>query len=118
MENNFNAMVGDRIRQARKNNNMTMKELGKKVGLHESTISRYEKGNIASLDLDTIKLFANVLNVPVSYLTTWDNEPTKLDKATKKWYEAVGELNFNEREFQELVNYAKYIVSKRKIRKD
>jgi transcriptional regulator with XRE-family HTH domain len=124
MKNTFNVKVGGRIRSARKKQKMTMKELGKKVNLHESTISRYEKGEISTLDIDKIKEFANVLNVSTSYLTGWDEEeeqkyddielPPKFDKATRKWYEAVGELNFNEYEFQELVNYAKYIVSKRK----
>lgn len=36
-----------------------------------------------------------------------------LDKKIKKWTDAVGELNFNDQEFDELVNYAKYIISKR-----
>ena len=36
------------------------------------------------------------------------------DKQMKRWYEIVGELNFNEKEFEELANYARYIISKRK----
>ena len=119
MKSTYNIEVGERIRKERKKQNMTMKELGKKVNLHESTISRYEKGDIATLDIDKIKEFANVLGVSTSYLTCWeekDNNETlpSFDNATRKWYEQVGELNFNEREFQELVNYAKYIISKRK----
>lgn len=119
MKDPYNIKVGERIRSSRKARKMTMKELGEKVKLHESTISRYENGDISSLDLEKMKEFASVLCVPVDYLACWDDDvPPKdrspdIDKALLKWYEAVGELNFNDEEFDELVNYAKYIVSKR-----
>ena len=112
MNNKYDEMVGDRIRTARRNNKMTMKELGKKIGMHESTISRYEKGEL-SLDVTQVKQFASALGVSSAYLCGWDKNSTT-ERDIKRWFDIVGELNFSDEEFDELANYAKYIVSKRK----
>jgi len=49
-----------------------MKELGKLVNLHESTIKRYEDGEIKALDIAKIKEFARVLRVSPIFLLGWD----------------------------------------------
>ncbi len=112
MNNKYDEMVGDRIRKARKNNRMTMKELGNKVGMHESNISRYEKGEL-SLDVIQVKQFASALGVSSAYLCGWDNN-SNTEKDIKKWFDVVGELNFSDDEFNQLANYAKFIISQRK----
>ena len=88
---------------------MSMKTLGELVHLHESTVSRYEKGSIMSLDIDTLKEFARVLDVSVSYLMCMDDKPSgQID-----WNKKLGEFNFTADEIQEIINFAKYITSKR-----
>lgn len=64
----YNLEVGNRIRQTRKRNNMTMKELGNAVNLSEGNIQRYEAGKIKSLDVITMKQIAKALNVTPEYL--------------------------------------------------
>src|SRR5699024_746275 len=49
-----------------------MKELGKLVNLHESTVKRYEDGEIKALDIAKIKEFARVLRVSPIFLLGWD----------------------------------------------
>ena len=71
---NDNILIGARIRNARKNKRMSMKTLGIKVGLHESTVSRYEKGDIQALDIEKMKEFAEALDVTVSYLIGWNDD--------------------------------------------
>ena len=110
--NNYDEIVGERIRTARKFRKMSMKELGIRMGMSESNISRYEKGEL-SCDVSQAKQFAKILGVSASYICGWDNY-SNIDKDIKKWIDAVGELNFSDAEFEELANYAKYIVSKRK----
>ena len=110
--NNYDEIVGERIRSARKFRKMSMKELGIRMGMSESNISRYEKGEL-SCDVSQAKQFANILGVSASYICGWDNY-SNIEKDIKKWIDAVGELNFSDAEFEELTNYAKYIVSKRK----
>ena len=45
----FNKLLGNRIRDARKAKNITLLELGKLIGISESTVKRYEDGSIKSV---------------------------------------------------------------------
>ncbi|PFY08596.1 helix-turn-helix domain-containing protein [Bacillus toyonensis] len=60
-------MIGENLRKLRKQNNLTMKELGKKLNLAESTISGYENGN-RKPDYDTLNRFADFFEVSTDYL--------------------------------------------------
>lgn len=55
--------IGERIRRIRKRAKITMKALGEKVGLSESMIWHYEKGDIKAIDLNVITKIANALEV-------------------------------------------------------
>lgn len=71
---NFNQIVGRRIRESRKNIKMSMKELGDKVGLSEGNIQRYEMGKIKGVDINLIKKISEILNVSPKYLMGWEDE--------------------------------------------
>lgn len=73
MNENINKDIGLKIFNARKNLKMTRSELGKKVGLHESTVKRYEDGQIKSLDIEKMKEFAQALNLDTTELLGWNN---------------------------------------------
>lgn len=60
-------MKANNIRAARKAAHMTMKELGARIGLAESTISQYETGK-RDPDNTTLLMIAEELNTSVSYL--------------------------------------------------
>ncbi|WP_277301168.1 helix-turn-helix domain-containing protein [Veillonella montpellierensis] len=51
------------IRELRKNNGLTMKEVAKRVGVSEATISRWESGQIANMKRDKIALLADTLHI-------------------------------------------------------
>lgn len=68
----INKEIGKRIRDARKDLGITMGELGNLVGLHESTVQRYEVGKIKEIDINIIKSFAKALKVQPEYLLDWD----------------------------------------------
>lgn len=70
--NNYNIEFGKRITKARKDLDMTMKELGKLVDLHESTIQRYESGKIERLEIGKAVEFAKALNISPIYLLGWE----------------------------------------------
>jgi transcriptional regulator with XRE-family HTH domain len=74
MDGRYNKKVGTRLFSARKHLKMTRAELGLKIGLHESTIKRYEDGEIKSLDIKKIKEFAKALEVSPAYLMGWEEE--------------------------------------------
>lgn len=62
---NLNKIVGENIRRKRKENNLTMEMLAKKIGLtNRSSIAHIENGS-RSITLDTLEKVANGLNTSV-----------------------------------------------------
>ena len=57
----------NRIREARKKQDLTLKQLGAMVGAAESTISQYEKGR-READHETLLKISKALGVTVGYL--------------------------------------------------
>lgn len=108
----INFEVGFRIRTARKKLKMSMKELGKALNLHESTISRYEKGEIQNLTIEKLKEFAKVLNVSVLYLMGWD-DLEQITKNKERYKKEVGNPIFTDYEMTQIINYCNYILSLR-----
>lgn len=62
---------GQRLKEARKNRGMTLRELGEAIGRSESVVQRYESGVISNLDNEVIAKLANALNVNPAYLMGW-----------------------------------------------
>lgn len=60
-------MLGDRIRELRKNKRMTQEEFGKALGVASNTISYWES-NKKKPDYDTIIKIAKLFNVSTDYL--------------------------------------------------
>ena len=71
--------MNNRLKELRKENNLTLKELGQKVGMATNTISRYETGK-REPKLETWNKLAEYFNVPTSYLMGTDD----LKFSTKK----------------------------------
>jgi transcriptional regulator with XRE-family HTH domain len=59
--------TSDRIRESRELLKLTKRELAKRIGVHESSISKYEKG-LVDLPLSKITELSRVLKVSESYL--------------------------------------------------
>lgn len=68
----FNKALGKRIKTIRKINGLTLFELGKAVGISESTAQRYEDGKIKSVSIDMVRKFSQALNTPLQDLMGWD----------------------------------------------
>lgn len=69
-------MVGENIRQARKRNNMTQKELAKLLGKGISTICEWESGK-RSPDVELITELAKVLQTTPAFLLGVDETPAQ-----------------------------------------
>ncbi|WP_462425626.1 helix-turn-helix domain-containing protein [Fusobacterium varium] len=67
-----NKKIGKTIFQQRKKLDLTRKELGEKMGLHESTIQRYEEGKIKNISTKNLEKFAKSLNVKLDELLGGD----------------------------------------------
>lgn len=67
-----NVEIGQRLKYARKRANLTLEELGSKLGVHKSTVSRWERGFIDNIGLATISKLSEVLLVNESWLSGKD----------------------------------------------
>ena len=73
--------LGQRIKESRLSQKMTLKTLGHIIGLSESTTKRYEDGQIKSVSIDVIKRFAVALEVAPAYLLGWEPESLSNDES-------------------------------------
>lgn len=99
-----------RMKQSREKQGMTLAELGRKIGKTEATVQRYESGNIKNLKNDTIESIATALNVNPAFLMGWIDESD--EQPQHRAAHLDGDLT--DEEWQEILDYAEYIRSKRK----
>lgn len=64
----------EKIKMLRKKNNLTLAEVGAKVGVGKSTVRKWENGDIKNMGRDKIASLAYALNVSPGYLMGWDSE--------------------------------------------
>lgn len=68
--------VGNRLYKARINSGYTLEFVGSKIGVHKSTISRWEKGETEKIKLPIIESLAKIYNVNPSWLAGINDNPT------------------------------------------
>lgn len=62
--------TGEKIKALRLQHNMTLEELGKRVGVGKSTVRKWETGAIANMGRDKIEKLSEVFGVSPTYLIT------------------------------------------------
>lgn len=80
--------VGDRIKNRRKELNMTMEELADKIGVKRWTINKYEKNQI-DFSLSTIKALHSALNI--SYIELLDDDDSEDREILSAYHRASNE---------------------------
>ena len=66
--------IGDKLRDRRKELGMSMKDVAKRIGVSEATISRWESGQIANMKRNYVPAYAKVLNVPAEFIMGFEME--------------------------------------------
>lgn len=72
--------VGQRIKIAREQKDMTLEDVAKRCGTTKQTIFKYENEIVTNIPYDKILLLSKALDVSPSYLFGWDennNSPTE-----------------------------------------
>lgn len=69
--------MGERIRELRLSNNLTLEQVAAHVGVGKSTVRKWETGMIANMKRDKIASLAEVLKTTPGYLMGWD-EPSNI----------------------------------------
>ena len=80
---------GEIIHARRRSLRMSMQELGDRIGVSKSTISRYESGEIEKMPVSFLGPIAKALNVSPLYLLGAEYPPDELDQGTTLSYETV-----------------------------
>lgn len=66
--------IGDRIKQKRLENKMTLEDLGKRADVNKATIQRYESGKITNIPSDRIERISEALGVSPAFIMGWEDE--------------------------------------------
>ena len=123
------AHIGERIRKRREELGMSQEELAELMGYkNRSTIAKIESGANDVVQKNIVK-FADVLNTSIPYLMEWDeseisataeavNESLSYiviaSKNTTEITRYLNQVKPTENESKSILEYAKYIISKRK----
>jgi len=112
-------VLGERLRDLRKNRSMTQEELGKIINVTKVSVSGYENGN-RSPDTETLQKIADFFDVSTDYLLGRDDPKDQLEhyknKIAKEFPDA--DLMFEDMEslsadqLEEVYKFIKYQMSK------
>ncbi len=115
--------IGNNLKNIRESRNISTEEMANELGISVEDVLNYENG-LKEIPIEYLKMFATYFNVSVDELISFDvdnhrtvfiTKDEKLSKRYKKWQELIGyDYNFTEEEIDEIINFAKYVISKRK----
>lgn len=78
--------MNNHIKEIRIQKGMTLLQLAEKLGLSESTVQRYESGNIKRMNYDIIVEMAEILDCDPAYMMGFKNEVEGENSTLKKEY--------------------------------
>lgn len=102
----------DRLRKAMNDNNLNARELSKRCGLSEASISRYLLGQMEP-KVDAVKKMADALHVDPVWLMGIDKEETRWDYSMKVGSMALLLENMTPSEQDQVDKYIKFLISLR-----
>lgn len=111
------------LKRYRESQRKTLDEMASEWHISPELLRQYENGT-KKIPLSIVRRLSEYLDIDISVLggnefDVHESEGTELEAAThlmeqtKKWNEAIGRVMFTDDELTELINFAKYIISKR-----
>lgn len=108
-----NKTIGERIKELRKQQRMSIDVLAKKCGKSRATLYRYENGDIKKAPYTILVPIANALNTTPTKLMGLENEEFTISNDYDIWQKEFANVVFTNEEMQEIVTFTKYLLSKR-----
>ena len=103
--------IGKQIRKRRKELNMSVEDLARKVGKDRSTIYRYENGDIGNMPLELVSPMAEALKMtPQELLSFFMLKSEWLSQQAENWVEETEGYAFNDEEVRLFHEIAKYVM--------
>lgn len=75
-------LLGERLKIAREKKGLKQNRVAQSLGIHNSTLAKYESGD-REVDIDTLKKLAELYEVSVDWLSGRTDDPSPLDKKGK-----------------------------------
>lgn len=114
--------MGEQIKQLRLERNMTLEELGNKVGVGKSTVRKWENGMIANMRRDKIAKLASALDVSPAYLMGWEQlsegkaPVSTIKKMPSKQEELINVYDqLSSRNQDKVLTYSKSLLTKQQL---
>ncbi|GAB3804986.1 helix-turn-helix domain-containing protein [Virgibacillus kimchii] len=104
-------MIGEKIKQLRKENKMSISELAEKAGVAKSYLSSIERNLQTNPSIQFIEKVSAVLNVSVNELIKDDREKVNEDELDEEWLEIVQEAmesGVSKEQFKEYLEFNKW----------
>lgn len=98
------------LRNRRTELGLTLDDVGRAVGVHRSTVQRWESGSITNLKRDKIAMLAFVLRVSPEYLLGWTQDSAR--RVDDDLEAACVDLTDAERE--NVLNYIAFLKAQRR----
>lgn len=78
------AKINENIKRLRIEKGMTLADVGKKLGVRNATVQRYESGEIKNLKYETVVKLAEIFDVTPAFLMGWKDPTTPPPRPHKK----------------------------------
>lgn len=76
--------IGQRIKERRKELNLSVDDVAKKLNKNRATVYRYESNEIENLPINILDPLAKALNTTPAYLMGWKSESTNVERGYSK----------------------------------
>lgn len=106
--------IGARIKDKRKELDLSVDEVAEKINKNRATIYRYENDEIENLPITVLEPLAEVLNTTPAYLMGWQEKDADEEKEIKTIAAHHDGEDWTEDELKEIDEFKKFVLSKRK----
>lgn len=113
--------IGERMKLARELKKITLEQAGEKVGVHKSTVLRWENGETKKINLTIIESLAQFYSVNPSWLMGYDvpmereiNNTDSLKDVRMASYNGVDIEGLSDKEIEEIKQFVEFVRNKNK----
>lgn len=96
--------------------NISLMEIADEFNISIEDLKAYEKG-MKSIPFHTLKRIADFYGVKMGFFDYENENEVNTVFQASRWNAEVGVTNFTDAEMTELINFAKYLISKRNVEK-
>lgn len=113
--------IGERLKTARELRRITLEQAGEKVGVHKSTVLRWENGETKKINLTIIESLAKFYSVNPAWLMGHDvpmeremNDNDTLKNVRMASYNGVDVEGLSDKEIEEIKQFVEFVRNKNK----